>query len=280
MHGVRPPLVCALALVVALSAATSASGAPEGGERMPWSVLSRFTGFPERMDTGEQATKALLKPLSTYRVLLQPEPAICKKDIGSDWTVDGAAVNHRVLPTPLCRVVVGVRQEGPHRIVVTAPGVKQVAEVEIDDRLVVALGDSVASGEGNPQPGRKWLDAACHRSPIAGFEQAARLLAESLRHTSITFVSLACSGAEIRTGLIGDYAGVDPEQGKAPYAPQVRRLRRIAAARAAAGGGSVDAVLLSVGANDIGFSSIVKTCALPINCRKARRRGSSKTSAG
>jgi lysophospholipase L1-like esterase len=144
------------------------------------------------------------------------------------------------------------------------------AAVEIDDRLVVALGDSVASGEGNPDRQGRWLDPPCHRSSTAGFEQAARLLGEAMTRRSITFVSLACSGAAIDQGLLERYGGVAPEPGRR-YEPQVERLERLADVRGAGPGNQppVDAVLLSVGANDVHFSEVVKACALPGNCRRS-----------
>jgi hypothetical protein len=70
-------------------------------------------------------------------------------------------------------VVMHVRGEGKHLVEVRADSVVQKAEVDVDDRLIVAIGDSVASGEGNPVGRRRWLDTPCHRSPAAGFEQAA-----------------------------------------------------------------------------------------------------------
>jgi hypothetical protein len=151
--------------------------------------------------------------------------------------------------------------------------VSEVADVTIDDRLVVALGDSVASGEGNPQGPNLWLDPPCHRSASAGFEQAARLLSQGLTRRSITFVSLACSGAEVEKGLLGRYAGVAPDPRVREYAPQLTRLEAINRARPSTSGRpGVDAVLVSVGANDVQFSSIVKSCSAPGDCRRGHER--------
>jgi hypothetical protein len=134
------------------------------------------------------------------------------------------------------------------------------AAVTVQDWLVVSLGDSVASGEGHPARERPlWTSARCHRSPRAGPARAARLLEREDPQTSVTFLHLACSGATIDKGLTGPYVGVDP-QGGDDANPQLEQLV------AETTGRELDAVLVSVGANDIGFSRIVKRCGLPDTC--------------
>lgn len=117
------------------------------------------------------------------------------------------------------------------------------ATIEVADHVVVGIGDSYASGEGNPDlpalldetravrplteetgngkpdfgvPRRKgradgsiapytsarWLDRRCHRSIYSAQTRAAVALAlAGNRHHAITYVSFACSGAEITEGL-------------------------------------------------------------------------------
>jgi lysophospholipase L1-like esterase len=131
-------------------------------------------------------------------------------------------------------------------------------EIPVQDWLIVSLGDSVASGEGNPDRDGEWRSRRCHRSGRAGPARAALALERSDPRTSVTFVHLACSGATIAKGLLGVYKGVDPVRGAAPLPTQLDPLLEVASGR------EVDAVLLSVGANDVGFSGIVRTClALP-----------------
>ena len=99
--------------------------------------------------------------------------------------------------------------------------------VTIRDILIVSMGDSLASGEGNPDvPGRydysidrylnvttktvrtaQWKDRRCHRSATSGPARAAEALEASSPHTSVTFVSVACSGAEIANLIDVPYAG-------------------------------------------------------------------------
>ena len=88
-------------------------------------------------------------------------------------------------------------------------------EIELRNWLIVSIGDSYASGEGNPdvpqeydalhlsvKSGPKWVDRRCHRSGYAGPAQMARTLARTIQD-SVTFLSFACSGATIDLGMIG-----------------------------------------------------------------------------
>ncbi|MEZ5297063.1 MAG: hypothetical protein R2697_12535 [Ilumatobacteraceae bacterium] len=97
------------------------------------------------------------------------------------------------------------------------------------DHVIVAMGDSGASGEGNPdylhadftaggfgsvvfEP--KWNDEQCHRSALAGPAQAALRLEQRDPHSSVTFVHTACSGARITRGILGTYQGIEPTKAR------------------------------------------------------------------
>lgn len=140
-------------------------------------------------------------------------------------------------------------------------------DVEVQDWLIVSIGDSVASGEGNPEveglAGKAtWQSARCHRSSLASPAKAALALEAGDPRSSTTFVHLACSGAEIGLGLLRPYRGIDPAEEATPLPPQVKELERIAATRA------VDAVLVSIGANDVSFGPMVSFCIRTRNCVK------------
>ena len=107
-----------------------------------------------------------------------------------------------------------------------------------------------------------WQNRRCNRSALAGQAQAAIALERSDPHTSVTFVHLACSGAEIVTGVIGPYAGVEPPPGAADLPPQIDQ------ALALIGDREVDAVLLSIGGNDAGFGPIVEACVKQEPCNQ------------
>ena len=112
-------------------------------------------------------------------------------------------------------------------------------KIEVVDFLILGLGDSFASGEGNPEvpaelhtrntitpytkddgdgtqlathgiarrrtPGTPayWTDRRCHRSIYSNQARAALHLAlHGDRHHAVTFVSFACSGAEVTDGML------------------------------------------------------------------------------
>jgi len=131
--------------------------------------------------------------------------------------------------------------------------------------LVLALGDSYASGEGNPRNVLSWIreggsfdpywdESACHRSARGAPALAALALEEASARTSVTLVDVACSGATVEQGVLGAQPG----------AGQVSS--QIEQATAILGGHQPDLVLLSIGGNDVGFTSILQTCAFNSDC--------------
>jgi lysophospholipase L1-like esterase len=124
--------------------------------------------------------------------------------------------------------------------------------------LIVSVGDSVASGEGNPAPGLfRWQSPFwCHRSATSGQAIAARELIAAHPDSSFQFVSFACSGATIDRGLLGEFKKGGLRRAEPP------QLDRLAALPAA----DVDALMISIGANDVGFQRIVTFCTLKDRC--------------
>jgi hypothetical protein len=224
-----------------------------------------------------------------------------------------------------------------------APQLLVQQTLQVRDRLIVSLGDSFASGEGNPdQPsnltslqsgpgsgwgpdwkerwlgrqatlgvqGADWWDLPCHRSFMSQHVIAALKYSADRPHEAVTYLSFACSGAAVFNGLVApqpqppgygdrstapgvalaqvdalarnlcppDAAGVSTAQ------PAVARTyhtggllgglllglgQKTLTARTFACGGApgrpVDAVLLSVGGNDIGFSAVIMDAMLPVH---------------
>jgi hypothetical protein len=142
-------------------------------------------------------------------------------------------------------------------------------DVKVVDRLIVVMGDSYASGEGNPhsfiQYGSgvvnawpTWDDTRCHRSMWASSARAARVLEAEDPHSSVTYLSKACSGAQISAGILGTYAGIEPSG--APLPPQIDQVRAVV------GNARIDDLLISIGGNDAGFATIIADCMLPGDC--------------
>ncbi|MDQ3327319.1 MAG: hypothetical protein M3506_02190, partial [Chloroflexota bacterium] len=169
--------------------------------------------------------------------------------------------------------------------------------INIKDRLIVSIGDSYGSGEGNPDIPRvwayesvggqlqrvvkseaQWVDKRCHRSATAGPAQAALDLEYSDPHSSVTFFSLACSGATINTpdpdkpengsGLLGPYIGAEPGATPNPpmLPPQVDQLKEIVGVKGEAGSRTIDSLVISIGGNDMQFVKIIMECTLSIDC--------------
>ncbi|HVM19112.1 MAG TPA: hypothetical protein VM307_04060, partial [Egibacteraceae bacterium] len=209
------------------------------------------------------------------------------------WTVDGVAGDAMAQ----CKTTVSVAAAGAHTVrldITTSTGGTAIKTdtVDVVDVLVVSVGDSVASGEGNPHgteyivdtdiKGKQvkipsdgvWGDERCHRSADAGPALAARYLEQADAKTSVTFVHVACSGAKIADplfgfppptnapappplgGLLHPYEGIEPDPALPTLPPQLDQVADLVGSR------SIDALFMSIGANDMEFSSIVKNCLL------------------
>jgi hypothetical protein len=125
---------------------------------------------------------------------------------------------------------------------------------------IISIGDSVASGEGNPETVRhRWDEPRCHRSSAAGQTIAGQNAANA---NGMIFYSFACSGATIPIGLLGPYKGIAPNPFLGSLPPQVNDAAHVKAVT----NGGIAAILVSVGANDIGFSKIVEFCMFQPHC--------------
>jgi hypothetical protein len=110
----------------------------------------------------------------------------------------------------------------------------------------------------------QWSNPACHRSLYSYQFRAALALAVRYEHIAVTFLPLACSGATIDSGLLGSQRGREciftgnAVNCQGTVNAQVTQLADdLATARKRQPQRQVDLVLLTVGANDIGFSGLV-----------------------
>ncbi len=220
--------------------------------------------------------------------------------------------------------------------------------VRVRDVMIVGMGDSFGSGEGNPDmpvrfsrertadygnpdpkrsphgqlvgyPARegnwrqigdrdfvsnnaRWLDQACHRSLYSYQLRTALQLSIEDPHRAVTYVGVACSGAEVVHGLFLRYKGNEwvpnppaysqisavamtqcgareapmqdlPEayhmNGKIEALQGGLVLRKCASENAR----KIDLVLLSVGGNDVGFARLVANAVLADNTNLRRLGG-------
>jgi TolB protein len=175
-----------------------------------------------------------------------------------------------------CRFAFTPPREGvyPTRLTVEASD-DRIDTIQVDvpfrDYFIVSLGDSVASGEGNPDKtstnpeiwasNEVWQSQKCHRTARSGPSRAALDLERFDPTTSVTFVHLACSGAQITSGLLYHYGGIEPDGTLIP--PQLSVLKQLMDQW----NRKPDAVLITIGANDAEFAEAVLRCLLPDRCQ-------------
>jgi lysophospholipase L1-like esterase len=133
---------------------------------------------------------------------------------------------------------------------------------------VVSLGDSYASGEGNPNAGSGlnavWSNNECHRSVNNGRRFAANRM-NAMTGVSVLFVDFACSGATVEQ-LISGGTSSQPGMTNVPVPAQIEAARTDQLQRQ---NRPIDILMISIGGNDAGFASVVKECLLPNDCRNS-----------
>lgn len=183
-----------------------------------------------------------------------------------DWTIAGEGPS---IVSHTCAARHTFKNEGAYATtlrVVTADGRSSTTSgtISIKNNLIVSAGDSIASGEGNPdvlatEPlGPQWQDVRCDRSLKSWHALVSKQLEEADPHSSVSFFPVACSGAGISSGIIGEYDGENKPSGPHALLPaQAVTIENVLQ------GAHMDALLLQIGANDVGFRDHVVKCAYP-----------------
>jgi hypothetical protein len=154
--------------------------------------------------------------------------------------------------------------------------------IAVEDHLLVGIGDSYASGEGNPESNQVdssgrvervvgiWADDGAggpiadghrlaHRSTLAAVPQAGLVLEGLDEQSSVTVLFTARSGAEIDEGLLGPHPGSESES--PPAVPQVDEVAAMLGCAPTTAGPrcnrTIDALVISIGGNDIGFNVLI-----------------------
>lgn len=252
----------ALAVALAVAAALAAASPARAG--LTWETVAGVGGDADRDGIVDGAYDSAVFP-TRVRLRIELTGGSCPTGAPVALTLDGKALAAQ--RTGPCAYLTAPVTEGAHRLATRAGDAAPAAgaRIAVKDDLVVSIGDSVASGEGNPDvvadlARARWLDRPCHRSMLSGHAQAVREVERSDPRSSVTFVALGCSGATVPEGLLGAYPGIEPDPALAPAPAQVDVLNRIAARD------TVDAVLLSIGANDVYFGKIVQFCLFHDRC--------------
>lgn len=340
--------------IAALVACQSAAAEPQ----LEWKLKNNFPFF-KSAEALSRYTKATATPLENYRANIAANPAIMESLIGEVRWKNGSYDHRRIFHSTEEDIELRLPDTGkPCSVIAEIPGSSrtwsttcdgktQVIALPVDvetpisirqtdvtlvqevirvrEKVLIGLGDSYASGEGNPdiparhhadaphdegddgskraRPGAlrfgwvrgyrasqqaDWLDHQCHRSLYSHQVQAAA--AYAIRHPQelVRFGFWSCAGAEIVDGLLvaqrnppgGDADRVAQSQidaavtslCKVPPARQPLNLAGITLFRpfdphdgssitiARCEGGTLkkpDVVMLTIGGNDIDFSSVV-----------------------
>ncbi|MEM9606132.1 MAG: hypothetical protein AAGA99_01845 [Actinomycetota bacterium] len=172
-------------------------------------------------------------------------------------------IDPEIVDAALCEFRFRFANEGDFEIDVTIDD-EQVAfgGVTVEDVLYVIIGDSVASGEGNPdiplsiQGDDEWVNAECRRSINSGAAQAAYDLEEESDFSTVTLVHVACSGATIRNGVLGQQASTSGDDSFVgpPVPGQLDIVEFLIGDR------DVDVTVLQAGANDLLFGPVLLFC--------------------
>jgi lysophospholipase L1-like esterase len=170
------------------------------------------------------------------------------------------------------------------RTKLVSAGYSHTQNVTLRNIVIACLGDSYASGEGNPdQDGiagssdraycnnitavqvaegsksdfvelrqeAQWFEKLAHRSMRSGYALAARTIEEMDPHSVVTFINLSISGAKIQQGLLQQQEDRPwMRKGQLGYLEELVKENKI------------DYVLLSIGGNDVGFSNILTEATL------------------
>ncbi len=159
-------------------------------------------------------------------------------DQACQWRIDEvAAQKQKPCSEPIS--FLGIKENTDFTISVSVDGAAPItsASQRITTKLILGIGDSYSSGEGNPDhaavitskplPGQpphisintlswifmgnysnrrfiesaKWWDTACHRSMLSWQSMYAMKLAVNDEHSVVRFASFACSGAETYDGF-------------------------------------------------------------------------------
>lgn len=206
------------------------------------------------------------------------------------WDVNLPAGNLHIDAGDSCSYPMQFPSQGVYNVTLTVTTLSGATAatngyITVRDILIVSIGDSVASGEGNPDSLESevnaeglegeiqpvfWTDRRCHRSGWSGAAQGAQGLEALGSHYGVTFLSVACSGASIDAGLAGPYAGEENPDNLPDLPSQIQQVAQALCPKPGGVGCSrddlrnIDALMIQVGANDIGFSNIVRTCANPV----------------
>lgn len=179
----------------------------------------------------------------------------CAHGFSYRWRVRSRGYSQK-LPGRGCRMKTTVPRLGVYDVTATqikngrrTGYVVENRRVVVRDWLLVGLGDSNGSGEGNPP----FTFPQCDRSTASSQYRAAQYVEDHDPRSSVTLLWASCSGARIEHLWHTDYKGIQPKFGGA-LPPQLTQVQDLIGKR------RIDGVIMSVGINDIWFGPLMIFC--------------------
>jgi lysophospholipase L1-like esterase len=235
-----------------------------------WQMAPQIARDPAHGDQPDLPnTYDYVNPPSGYEVLLS---AAHSKGILPSTTFAWIVTSSSGQSTPLTGEYPTIDlQQGAYTVTITAAGLRHsstpvttTTSIQVKDVLIVSIGDSYASGEGDPvvhgiidpewayspNAAMKTQNADAHRSTVAAPAQFALELQKTHPHEAVTFVSVADSGASIPDGILGPMQSIGDSYVQLPA--QLAELQTII------GSHPIDLLTVSIGGNDVGFASIIE----------------------
>ena len=232
---------------------TTSSTVEEAGKNLP-------LGLP---------TAAWVNPMKWTATLFTRTKSGSQFDCGSDtrfvWEVKPAnLLVEGKQPRVACSSKLNVTRQGTFKVTAQMQkhldgawrdvGSPLAGKVVVKDWLVVGMGDSNGSGEGDPP----FYFERCNRSLSSYQVQTAIALEERDPHTSVTFIHLSCSGARIEHLWHTQYPGT--RAASPPLPPQFEQLDYLLTSHGDAPRRKVDIALISIGVNDLSFGPVLTYC--------------------
>ena len=179
----------------------------------------------------------------------------CPSGVTWEWKVTGGGKTD-TLDSNRCTAQAKVAKLGEYSVKAielkdaSPTGVEATNEhVVVKDWLILGLGDSNGSGQGNPP----YINKQCDRSVVSYQYQTALYIEKHDPRSSVTFVFDSCSGARSDQVWQNTYEGQEPGAG-VELPPQLDQVKSVIGKR------KPDAVIISVGINDLFFGSIMSFC--------------------
>jgi hypothetical protein len=266
---------CALQAAGRARAARAQHGSSCDPDAIDWTMPDRLTAHTPGAWTQDEA---LPRSIEVYPSDWEVDLRLAKGGVavpcppGTRWRFavrapDGARAVR--VPRPGCGgrmqvtrlgtyTVTAVKQERDGgRWVDVEPSTRIVQRVKVRDWLIVGLGDSNGSGEGNPP----FFFPRCNRAVASYQYLTAQTIEAADPRSSVTFVHAACSGASVQHLVDHGYQGIRPSLPQ--MAPQIAQVNHLLRARRFEDvpTRTPDAVLVSIGVNNLEFGAVMQFCA-------------------